>query len=149
MTHRMKRFLNHAGPAYQAWLAVEEHVKSAGIPGLTLDLMKLRASQINGCAFCLDMHAKDARAAGETEVRLWTLAGWREAPYYTPAERAALALTEEMTRLDAHGVPDAVWAEAAEHYDEQQLSALVVSIAQINTWNRVNIALRQPPLSKN
>ncbi|GLZ80155.1 alkyl hydroperoxide reductase AhpD [Actinorhabdospora filicis] len=148
MTHRMKRFLNHSEAAYQAWLAVEQHVRSAGVPHATLELVKLRASQINGCAFCLDMHARDAREHGESEVRLWTLAGWREAPYYTPAERAALALTEAMTLLDAHGVPDEIWDEAAAHFEEAQLAALVVGIVQINTWNRVNVALRVPPMTK-
>lgn len=148
MSHRMKRFLKHSGPVYQAWLAVEQHVKDAGVPHATLELVKLRASQINGCAFCLDMHAKDAREQGESEVRLWTLAAWREAPYYTPAERAALALTEAMTLLGQAGVPDEVWDEAAARFPEEQLAALVVGIAQINTWNRVNVTLRTPPVSR-
>jgi AhpD family alkylhydroperoxidase len=110
----------------------------------TRHLVNLRASQINGCAVCLQMHATDMRKAGESDERLFTVAAWRDAPYFSDAERAALALTEATTRLadSADAVPDDIWAEAAKHYDEQQLSALVIAIASINTWNRLNAATR-------
>ncbi|PRX97253.1 carboxymuconolactone decarboxylase family protein [Allonocardiopsis opalescens] len=133
-----------APDAYQAMLGVERYLHSSGLPGPTLELVKLRASQINGCGFCVDMHSHDAKKAGETDERLFALAAWREAPYYTDAERAALALTEAATRLADRGdaVPDAVWDEAARHYDEPVLAALVVAIAQINAWNRIGVATR-------
>ena len=108
--------------------------------------MKIRASQINGCAPCLDMHTKDAMAAGETQERLNLVAVWREATVFTEAERAALELTEQGTRIaDASpGVTDEAWANAAKHYEEDQLAALVAQIAEINAWNRVNVITRQP-----
>jgi AhpD family alkylhydroperoxidase len=114
------------------------------LPESTRNLIALRASQINGCTVCLEMHATDMRKAGETDERLFTVAGWRDAPYFSDAERAALALTEATTRLAdrADAVPDDIWAEAAKHYDEQQLAALVIAIASINTWNRLNAATR-------
>ena len=114
------------------------------LPESTRNLILLRASQINGCAVCLEMHGTDMRKAGETDERLFTVAAWREAPYFSDAERAALALTEATTRLAdrADAVPDDIWAEAAKHYDEQQLAALVIAIASINTWNRLNAATR-------
>lgn len=114
------------------------------LPESTRNLVDLRASQINGCAVCLQMHATDMRKAGETDERLATLAGWRDAPYFSDAERAALALTEATTRLAdrSDAVPDDLWAEAANHYDERQLAALVITIASINTWNRLNAATR-------
>ncbi len=108
--------------------------------------MKLRASQINGCGVCTDMHSKDATAAGETQLRLNLVATWREATVFTEAERAALELTEQGTRIaDASvGVTDEVWERAAQHYDEEQLGALVSLIASINAWNRINVITRQP-----
>jgi AhpD family alkylhydroperoxidase len=114
------------------------------LPESTRNLVDLRASQINGCSVCLEMHAADMRKAGESDERLATVAGWRDAPYFSDAERAALALTEATTRLAdrADAVPDDVWAEAAKHYDDRQLAALVVAIASINTWNRLNVATR-------
>jgi AhpD family alkylhydroperoxidase len=121
--------------------AANQAASAAGVPRTTLDLVSLRASQVNGCAVCLDMHARGAKKAGETDERLSTLAAWRDAPYFTDAERAALALTEAGTRLAdrADPVPDAVFAEAANHYGEQALAALIVCIATINTWNRLNV----------
>jgi AhpD family alkylhydroperoxidase len=121
--------------------AVGEAADQAGVPRTTLELVNLRASQINGCAVCLDMHSRGAKKAGETDERLATLPAWRDAPYFTDAERAALALAEAGTRLADRGdpVPDAVFDEAARHYDEGALAALVVSIAAINTWNRINV----------
>jgi AhpD family alkylhydroperoxidase len=114
------------------------------LPESTRNLIALRASQINGCAVCLEMHATDMRNAGETDERLFTVEAWRDAPYFSDAERAALALTEATTRLADRpdAVPDDIWAEAAKHYDEQQLAALVIAIASINTWNRLNAATR-------
>ena len=113
-------------------------------PGL-LELMHLRASQINGCGVCAVQHPKIARKLGETDDRIFAVAAWRDAPFFTDAERAALALTEAVTRLadTADPVPDSVWEEAARHYDEQELAALVLSIATINVWNRLNVATRQ------
>lgn len=108
-------------------------------------LVEMRSSQINGCAFCIDMHSKDARAAGESEARLYLLDAWRESPDYDERERAALALTEAMTVLERGGVPDAIWDEAAARFSEEELGALVVKIAAINTWNRISIATKSQP----
>jgi AhpD family alkylhydroperoxidase len=108
-------------------------------------LVEMRASQINGCAFCLDMHWKDARAAGEDEARLYLLDAWRESPDYSERERAALALTEAMTRLEPGGVPDQVWDAAAAEFDEAELAALLCKITAINAWNRQQIATQAEP----
>jgi AhpD family alkylhydroperoxidase len=105
-------------------------------------LVEMRASQINGCAFCIDMHSKDARAAGESESRLYLLDAWRENPDYDERERAALALAEAMTVLERGGVPDAIWDEAAARFSEEELGALVVKIAAVNTWNRISIVTK-------
>jgi len=120
-------------------------VRRAGIPDTTLYLVELRASQINGCSVCVDIHSRELENAGEPAHRIFTLAAWRETPYFDDAERAALALTEAATRLadSPDPVPDEVWEEAARHYDEAQLSALVVAIAMINVWNRINATTRQ------
>jgi AhpD family alkylhydroperoxidase len=132
---------------------VLRHVIAAGkaaedgvVPAATAELVKIRASQINGCGFCTDMHTKDAAAAGETQLRLNLVATWREATVFTEAERAALELAEEGTRLAdaAGGVSDEVWQRAAKHYDEEQLAALVLQIAVINAYNRVNVMIQQP-----
>jgi AhpD family alkylhydroperoxidase len=119
--------------------------KNAGIPDATLAIVTLRASQINGCSVCVDIHSREMELAGEPVARIAAVAAWREAPYFTDAERAALALTEAVTRLADHpdAVSDQVWDEASAHYGEPQLAALVVSIAAINVWNRVNAATRQ------
>ncbi|MGA2836647.1 MAG: carboxymuconolactone decarboxylase family protein [Acidimicrobiales bacterium] len=121
--------------------AAYEAAGQAGLPQSTVELVNLRASQINGCSVCLDMHARGAKKAGESDERLFTLAAWRDTPYFTGAERAALALAEAGTRLADRGepVPDQVFDEAVAHYDEQALSALIVCIAAINTWNRLNV----------
>ncbi|MFI7382985.1 carboxymuconolactone decarboxylase family protein [Streptomyces sp. NPDC049813] len=121
-------------------------VSDSGVPHATQELVKIRASQINGCGFCLDMHTKDAAHAGETAQRLNLVAAWREAKVFTDAERAALELTEQGTRLadTAGGVSDEVWANAAKHYDEDQLVALVALIAAINAYNRLNVIAQQP-----
>jgi AhpD family alkylhydroperoxidase len=117
----------------------------AGLPHTTLLLVQLRASQINSCSVCCDMHAREMKLAGEPDERLFTVAAWREAPYFTDAERAALALTEAATRLADRSdpVPDSVWDEAARHYDGRQLGGLVLAIAAINAWNRINATTRQ------
>ncbi|MEV6302063.1 carboxymuconolactone decarboxylase family protein [Actinoplanes sp. NPDC051861] len=116
------------------------------LPLATQELVRLRASQINGCGFCTDMHTKEAAAAGETAVRLNLVAAWREATVFTDAERAALELAEQGTRIAdaAGGVPDEVWENARKHYDEQQLAALVAGIALINAFNRLNVIVQQP-----
>jgi AhpD family alkylhydroperoxidase len=121
--------------------AANDAANAAGVPRATIELIGLRASQINGCSVCLDMHTRGARKAGLTDERLFTLAAWRDTPYFTDAERAALALTEAGTRLAdrAEAIPDDVYQEAAKHFDEQALAAVVVSIALINTWNRLNV----------
>ncbi|MFC9226017.1 carboxymuconolactone decarboxylase family protein [Streptomyces hygroscopicus] len=130
-----------------------KHLNSAGkvvtdspLPTATQELVKIRASQINGCGFCLDMHTKEAAKAGETSTRLNLVAVWREATVFTDAERAALELAEQGTRLAdaAGGVTDEAWANAAKHYDEEQLAALVSLIAVINAYNRLNVIVRQP-----
>jgi len=125
--------------------AANEAARQAGLPQTTLELVNLRASQINGCAVCLDMHTRGAKKGGESDERLFTVSAWRDTPYFTDAERAALALTEAGTRLadQADPVPDAVFDEAAKHYDEQALAVLVVSIATINAWNRLNVITGQ------
>src|SRR3954471_1496197 len=119
---------------------------SSTLPKATQELMKIRASQINGCGFCLDMHTKDAAEAGETSVRLNMVACWREATVFTEAERAALELTEQGTRIAdaAGGVTDDAWGNAAKHYDDEQLAALVLTISLINAYNRANVIIRQP-----
>jgi AhpD family alkylhydroperoxidase len=121
-------------------------VTDSTLPATTQELVKIRASQINGCAYCTDMHTKDAAQAGETSVRLNLVAVWREAKVFTDAERAALELTEQGTRIAdaAGGVTDEAWANAAKHYDEEQLAALVSLIALINAYNRVNVILQNP-----
>jgi AhpD family alkylhydroperoxidase len=131
--------------AMQALQALGRAVQQAGVSPKTLELMNLRASQINGCGVCAVQHPRIARKLGETDDRLFAVTAWREAPYFTDAERAALALTEAVTRLSdrADPVPDEVWDEAARHYDEQALAALVMAIANINVWNRLNVATRQ------
>jgi len=131
--------------AMEALQALAKAVQGKGIPPKMLELVNLRASQINGCGVCAVQHPRIARKLGETDERLFAVAAWREAPYFTDAERAALALTEAATRLSdrADPVPDDVWDEAARHYDERALAALVIAIANINVWNRLNVTTRQ------
>ena len=131
--------------AIDALQAMHKAISRVGVsPGL-LELMNLRASQINGCGVCAVQHPKIARKLGESDDRILAVAAWRDAPFFTDAERAALALTESLTRIADTGdpVPDDVWEEAARHYDEQELAALVLTIANINVWNRLNVATRQ------
>lgn len=129
---------------FTAMRGLEQAVRRSGLDHALLELVKVRASQLNGCAYCIDMHWKDARAAGETEQRLYGLSAWREAPYYSDRERAALAWAEAVTLIAAAGVPDAVYAEARAHFAEKELADLTWAVAAINAWNRVAIAFRAP-----
>jgi AhpD family alkylhydroperoxidase len=131
--------------AMQALHALKNATEGRGVPPATMALVELRASQINGCSMCVDMHARDMRKAGETEERITAVAAWRHAPYFSGAERAALALAEAITRLSDREdpVPDGVWAEVARHYDEGALAALILAIANINVWNRLNASVGQ------
>jgi AhpD family alkylhydroperoxidase len=131
--------------AMQALQRLDRATKQAGVPEATHELLKLRAGQINGCSGCVDIHSRMLKALGEPDERIFMVGAWRESSYYTDAERAALALSEAMTRLADRPdpVPDEVWAEATRHYDDDQLAALVLSIAAINSWNRLNVATRQ------
>lgn len=131
--------------AIEALQSLGAAIEAGGVPESTIGLVLLRASQVNGCGVCLEGHARHARERGETEDRLATVAAWRETPYFTPAERAALALTECVTRLAdrTDPVPDTVFAAAAEHHDEAELATLVLAIANINVWNRLNVATAQ------
>ncbi|MER7564669.1 carboxymuconolactone decarboxylase family protein [Streptomyces sp. NPDC048523] len=134
-----------AGKLLKHFASAGKVVTDSGLPMTTQELVKIRASQINGCGFCLDMHTKEAAAAGETAQRLHMVAAWREAKVFTEAERAALELAEHGTRLaDGTGVSDEVWENAAKHYDEDQLLALVSLIAVINAFNRLNVLTQQP-----
>ncbi len=135
-----------AGKFLKHIVSADKVMSDSTLPGATQELVKLRASQINGCGFCTDMHTKDALAAGETAVRLNLVAAWREATVFTEPERAALELAEQGTRIAdaAGGVTDDAWAHAAKHYDEEQLAALVAQIALINAFNRMNVIVQQP-----
>lgn len=137
--------------AFAAMLGLEKYIRQSGLEHSLLELVKTRVSQINGCAYCLDMHTKDARAAGETEQRLYLLSAWRETRFFSPRERAALAWAEAVTQLGGHGVPDAVYDEARAQFDEKALVDLTLAIVAINGWNRLAIPFRseagsyQPP----
>ncbi|MEU3753911.1 carboxymuconolactone decarboxylase family protein [Streptomyces olivoreticuli] len=132
--------------ALPAVLGVMKAAKKGGVPDATLELVHLRASQINGCGYCVDGGVKSARKAGESDERLAAVAAWRDTPYFTDAERAALALAECVTRLSDRPdpVPDEIWAEAAEHYDERQLAGLTLWIGLTNLFNRINVTTKQP-----
>ena len=131
--------------AMQAMQALNQAIEAVGVPKRTMELVHLRASQINGCGVCLDMHSRLLKMGGETEERLFTVAAWRDAPYFTDAERAALALTEAVTRLSDREEPvsDEVWNAAATHFNKEELGALILSIGVINLWNRVNVSTKQ------
>lgn len=146
--------LTKAAPgAYRAMLGLETYLHQSGLEPKLLHLVKMRASQINGCAYCLDMHSKDLRSAGETEQRIYALDGWHEAPFYTDRERAALAWTEALTKITEGHVPDEVYEEVKPHFSEKELTDLSLAIVTINAWNRLSIAARvvpgtyQPPRS--
>ncbi|OKI02111.1 alkylhydroperoxidase [Streptomyces sp. CB02923] len=147
MDARLQLFTNEtAGKVLKHMVSAGKVLLDSSLPAATQELVNLRASQINGCGFCTDMHTKDAVAAGESAVRLNLVAVWREATVFTDAERAALELAEQGTRIAdaAGGVPDEVWANAAKYYDEDQLVALVAQIALINAFNRLNVIVQQP-----
>jgi AhpD family alkylhydroperoxidase len=145
MQARMSNPVMIVPDAMQALQALSASMEKSGVPRSTLDLVHLRASQINSCSVCLHGGSHSAKQSGETDERLFSLAGWRDAPYFTEAERAALALTEAVTRLSdrADPVPDEIWEEAARHYDESALSVLIIHIGLINFWNRLNVTTRQ------
>ena len=144
MTARMTNPAFALDGAMDALNGLSKAISRARLP-VARELVHLRASQINGCSVCVDMHAKALRKAGESEERVFAVGAWRDTPYNTDAERAAFALTEALTRLadSTDAVPDELWAEVSEHFDEAQRAALVLDIAQINVWNRVNVATRQ------
>ncbi|MFI6124164.1 carboxymuconolactone decarboxylase family protein [Streptomyces sp. NPDC051064] len=147
MNARLDLFGNKAAATFLKHInSAGKVVTDSGLPAATQELVKIRASQINGCGFCTDMHTKEATEAGETALRLNLIAVWREATVFTEAERAALELAEQGTRIAdaAGGVPDDVWANAAKHFDEDQLIALVALIAVINAYNRLNVIVQQP-----
>jgi AhpD family alkylhydroperoxidase len=131
--------------AMQAILALGKAAEHGGVPHATKLLVVLRASQINGCSVCVDMHSRELRRLGETDERIFNVGAWRDAPYYSEAERAALDLTEAVTRLSDRPdpVPDALWNDVARHYDEKALASLLLTISSINVWNRLNVATRQ------
>lgn len=138
--------LMHAAPGViQAMLGLERQVRQAGLDDTLLHLVRMRASQINGCAYCLDMHSKDARADGETEQRLHGLAAWRETPYYSARERAALEWTETLTLLSETHVPDEAYDLVRQQFSENELVHLTLAIVAINGWNRLNVAARTVP----
>ena len=129
----------------RAMMGLEHQVRQSGLESSLLDLVKLRASQVNGCAYCIDMHSKDARARGETEQRLYELDAWREAPFYSERERAALAWTEAVTLVASGHVPDEVYREVRERFSEAELANLTLAVVAINGWNRLGIAFRAIP----
>ena len=133
-----------APEAYRAMLGLEKYVRSSGLEHSLLELVKMRASQLNGCAYCLDMHWKDARAAGESEQRLYLLDAWRESPGYTERERAALGWVEAITHISDGHAADGVYETAREHFDEKELVDLTMAVVAINGWNRLAIAFRAP-----
>lgn len=131
--------------AYRAMLQLEHYIRGSGINPTLLELIKIRASQINGCAFCIDMHTKDARLRGETEQRIYALNGWRETPFFSPEERAALAFTEAVTLIATDHVSDALYQEVSQYFSPEQIANLLMAIVTINAWNRIAIATRTVP----
>ncbi|HEY7117060.1 MAG TPA: carboxymuconolactone decarboxylase family protein [Tepidisphaeraceae bacterium] len=144
MQPRLK-FTDLAPEGVRALFALEKYVRQSGLEAPLLELVKLRASQINGCAYCLDMHTKDARAAGETEQRLYCLSAWRECPFYTDRERAALEWTEAVTLVSVDHVPDEVFERVRPHFKDKELADLNFAVVAINAWNRLAIPFRSVP----
>jgi AhpD family alkylhydroperoxidase len=148
----MKQRLNYAEVApgaIKAMRELEKYVHGSGLERSLYELVKTRASQINGCAYCLDMHTKDARKAGETEQRLYALSAWRETPFYTERERAALEWTEALTLISENEVPDTLYDSVSKHFNEKEMVALTMAIIAINGWNRIAISFRTVPGSYN
>ena len=135
---------HYGSPLGRAMLALQREVNESGLDHTLQELVKMRASQINGCAYCIDMHSKDARAYGETEQRLYALDAWHETPFYTDRERAALAYTEAVTRVGDTHVPDDVWQEVLRHFSESELVALTFALVAINGWNRLAVSFGAP-----
>ena len=145
MTQRVRNYYNLAPASIKAMMALEQSFADSSIEETIQHLVKLRASQINGCAFCIHMHATDLRRMGESEMRLYMLDAWHESSLYSPRERAALAWTEVLTRLPEHGVPDELYARVREQFQEKELSDLTYIIIEINGWNRANVAFQTVP----
>jgi AhpD family alkylhydroperoxidase len=145
-THNVQPRVNLIDPAFRgvmkAMYGLEEPLRDSGLEPKLRELVKTRASQINGCAYCIDMHTKDARAQGETEQRLYALNAWRETPFYTVRERAALEWTEQLTLIAGKDVPDDLYARAREHFSEEEIAKLTLAVVQINGWNRLAISFR-------
>jgi AhpD family alkylhydroperoxidase len=139
------KYVKAAPSAYQAMATLQQFVDQCGLERGLLELVKLRASQINGCAYCIDMHTKDARAEGETEQRLYLLDAWRESPFYSDRERAALAWTEALTLVSQTHAPDDVYEQARQHFSEEEVVNLTMAIVAINGWNRLSIGFRAVP----
>jgi AhpD family alkylhydroperoxidase len=144
MTQRIDVSKYLKSDAFQAMLSLGKAVEASGLERSLLELVKVRGSQINGCAYCLDMHTKDARALGETEQRLYALSAWRETPFFSDRERAALEWTEAITRIADTHAPDDVYERVRQHFDERELVALTFAAVAINAWNRLAIAIRAP-----
>lgn len=144
MTRRID--LEHVAPgAARAMLTLEQYVRGSGLERELLELVKLRASYLNGCAYCVDMHTKDARAGGETEQRLYAIPVWRETPFYTLRERAALSWTEAVTELGRTGVPDAVFDDVRRYFSDAEIVNLTMAVIAINGWNRIAVSFRKEP----
>ena len=144
MTERINGY-KLAPAAYAILRKLEEYTRTAGFDHKLVELVKIRASQINGCAYCLDMHTKDARHNGETEQRIYLLSAWREAPFYSEQERAVLELTEAVTLISQKGVPDELYQKLRQHFDEKQYVDLIFMINNINNWNRLAISMKNVP----
>jgi len=145
MTSRIDVYKYLKSDAFQAMLSLGKAVEASGLERSLLELVKVRASQINGCAYCLDMHTKDARALGETEQRIYALSAWRETPFFSDRERAALEWTEAVTRISEGQVPDTVYDTVTPHFTEAELVALTFAVVAINSWNRLAISFRAVP----
>ncbi|HEX5488813.1 MAG TPA: carboxymuconolactone decarboxylase family protein [Rhodanobacteraceae bacterium] len=144
MTQRLN-YVQASPDGFKAIRQLQEHVDNSGLEHPLMELVKMRASQINGCAYCLDMHSKDARAAGETEQRLYLLDAWRESPFYSERERAALAWTEALTRISDNDVSDALYEDVRKQFGDKELVELTLAIIAINGWNRLAIPFRSEP----
>lgn len=138
-------YQNVAPEAVKGLSDIEKYIAASGLEQSLYELVKLRASQINGCAYCIDMHTKDARKAGETEQRLYSVSVWREVPYYSEKEKAALEWTEALTLISESSVPDSLYESVRKHFDEEEMTALTMVIVAINSWNRLAISFRNEP----